>query len=180
MPTVRGKAEVKRFMAETPAQLVKVLRGAGRAGAKVVSEEIKERTPSEDVRENLRTRTKQDDGRIVVKIDIKPGWARSLGTWLEYGTAPHLISVDESQRQGMSIGRINRLANSPDSSHSLVIGGKFVGTTVFHPGARPHPSFRPALDTKEAEAFAAAQSYINSHVKPSGIVVPAEPQGDEG
>lgn len=180
MPTVRGKADVDRFMAQIPGDMAKMLRGAMRAGAKVVSEEIKELTPSEEVRAQMRTRTKQDDGRIVVRIDVKPGWARSLGTWLEYGTSPHLISVDESQRQGMSIGRINLLANSPDSSHSLVIGGKFVGTTVFHPGARPHPAFRPALDTKEAEAVAAAQRYINSHVKPSGIVVPAEPQGDDG
>lgn len=180
MPTVRGKADVDRFMAQIPVDMTKVLRGAGRAGAKVVSAEIKELTPSEEVRDNLRTRTKQYDGRIVVRIDVKPGWARSLGTWLEYGTSPHLISVDESQRQGMSIGRINRLANSPDSSHSLVIGGKFVGTTVFHPGAQPHPSFRPALDTKEAEAIAAAQRYVNSRVKRSGIVVDAEPQGEDG
>ena len=178
MPRVKGKAEVKRFIADTPAKLTNVLRGAGRAGAKVVSEEIKVRTTSEEVRDNLRTRTKQEDGRVVVRIDIKPGWARSLGTWLEYGTEPHLITVDESQRQGMSVGRINKLAKGPDSGHSLVIGGSFVGSTVFHPGARPHPAFRPALDVKEAEAIAAAQGYINSHVKPSGIVGSAAPEGD--
>ena len=177
MPTVRGKSAVKRYIADTPAKLTNVLRGAARAGARVVSEEIKVRTPSDDVRDNLRVRTAKGDGTIAVKIDIKPGWARSVGIWLEYGTSPHLISVDESQRGGMSIGRINRRAKDPDSSHSLVIGGAFVGKTVFHPGARPQPSFRPALDTKEAEAIAAAQQYINSRVKPSGIT--PDPGGDD-
>lgn len=178
MPTVKGKAEVREYIAEAPAKLRNVLRGAARAGAKVVSDEIKVRTPSEEVRDNLRTRTKQGDGRIVVTIDVKPGWPRSLGTWLEYGTSPHFISVDDSVRQGMSAARINRLAKEPDHSHSLIIGGKFVGATVFHPGARPEPVFRPALDTKQAEAIAAAQGYINSHVSRSGIVTTAEPEGD--
>jgi hypothetical protein len=40
MPTVRGKAETRRFFAETPAKLKTVFRGAGRAGANVVADEI--------------------------------------------------------------------------------------------------------------------------------------------
>ena len=52
-----------------------------------------------------------------------------------------------------------------------MINGHFVGTAVHHPGARPHPFLRPALDTKEGEAIAAAQSYINGRVWPAGIIV---------
>jgi len=89
----------------------------------------------------------------------------NLPLWLEYGTAPHLISVDDSQRQGLSVRRVNDRVNAG----SLVINGNFVGTTVHHPGARPHPFMRPALDTKEGEARAAAQSYINSRISRSGI-----------
>jgi hypothetical protein len=180
MPTtVKGQAEVKRFITRLPDDLEKVLRGAARAGAKIVADEIKEQTPSEAVRDNVRIRSQRGDGQIVVKIDVKPGWARSVGIWLEYGTSPHFISVDDSQRQGMSVGRINKQAAEGDRSHSLIVGGKFVGATVFHPGARAHPTFRPALDLKEAEAIAAARGYINSHVKPSGIVAPADAGGDE-
>ena len=61
----------------------------------------------------------------------------------------------------------------------MIIGGKFVGETVWHPGAKPHPFLRPSLDIKGAEAIAAAQSYINAHVTPSGIVASAEPEGDD-
>lgn len=170
MVTVRGKAEVQAYMASIPAKMEKVLRGAARAAAKVVSDEIKERTPSDDVREGLRTRTSTDGDKIKVRIDVKPGWGRSVGIWLEWGTVGHFISVDDSQRKGRSVRTINRRVEKEDGKASLVIGGKFVGATVWHPGTDPHPVFRPALDTKEAEAIATAQHYINTHVSRRGIV----------
>lgn len=173
MATSRGKAQVLAYVASIPARLDPVLRGAARAGARVVVDEIKELTPSEAVRENIRMRTQASDYQIKVRIDVKPGWARSVGTWLEWGTSPHFISVDDSQRQGRSVNRINKL--SAEQGASLVISGKFVGRTVFHPGARAHPAFRPAIDTKEAEAIAAAQAHIRARVKRSGII-----GGDEG
>lgn len=174
MPTVRGKSEVKAFIDAIPGKMASVLRGAARAGAGVVADEIKQRTPSDDVRDNLRVRTKAGDGQIRVTIDVKPGWGRSVGLWLEYGTSPHFISVDASQRAGRSVGRINQQAKSEDAGHSLVIGGNFVGATVFHPGARPQPTFRPALDTKEAEAIATAQAYISARVSRAGIATVSE------
>lgn len=177
MPPVRGRAEVKQYMASLPEQLTGVLRGAAKAGAKVIADEIKEQTPSEEVRDNLRTRSRKADGRIVVMIDVKPGWARSVGTWLEWGTAPHLISVDESQREGRTVARINKLAKDA-GGHSLVINGKFVGSTVTHPGAQAHPTFRPALDLKGADAVKAAQSYISSRIARGRIVGTNEPEGD--
>lgn len=166
MPTVRGSGDVNRFIERIAAELEKkVLRGAARAGAKVIADEIKARTPSGDVRDGVRIQTEVGPGRAVGKVDVKPGWARSVGTWLEYGTDPHFITIDDSQREGMTAGRINKLGKKG----TLVIGGKPVGKTVHHPGARPHPAFRPALDAKEGEAVAAAQAYINSRVGRAGI-----------
>ncbi|WP_232314752.1 HK97 gp10 family phage protein [Sphingopyxis sp. QXT-31] len=168
---------MRRFLTNIPEQMDGVLRGAARAGGKVVADEIKDTTPSEEVRDNIRIRTKAESDHIRVRIDVKDRWARSLGIWLEYGTDPHFISVDESQRGGRSVGRINTLAKDSDKGHSLLIGGNFVGSTVFHPGARPHPAFRPALDRKEAEAVAAAQAYINTRVSRAGIK--REPAGGD-
>jgi hypothetical protein len=175
MPTVRGKAETRRFIAGIPGEMKKVLRGAGRAGAKVIVEEAKERSISQHVDDAIVTKMSGDDDRIVVKITVKPGWARSVAIWLEYGTSPHFISVADSQRLGMSIGRVNETLNP----ESLMIGGKFVGETVFHPGARAHPFLRLALDTKEAEAIAAAQGYIKARVRRDGITVTADAEGDD-
>lgn len=178
MVKVRGRQEVKAFLAQLPKQIEdKLLRPAAKRAARVIAEEAAARSESREVAEAITMKSRKGDGRITVTISVKPGWTYSLGVWLEWGTSAHFISVDESQRQGRSIGRINRLAKEPDSSHSLVIGGKFVGKTVLHPGARPHPFLRPALDTKEREAIAAAQTYINSRIGPGGITGPAE--GDD-
>lgn len=165
MPTVRGRAEVRSFIASIPGQTNKLLRGAARAAANVVAAEARDRTNSSEVRGSIKVAVAaEEEGRIIAKIQTK-GPGAYIAPWEEYGTAPHYISVDESQRRGMSVKRINKGVKEG----SLVINGKFVGTTVHHPGARPHPFLRPALDTKEGEAIQAAQEYINARVKPSGI-----------
>ncbi|WP_109808414.1 HK97-gp10 family putative phage morphogenesis protein [Sphingosinithalassobacter portus] len=174
----RGASDVRAYMARLPQEIeTKLLRGAGRAAAKVVADEAKERTLSSEIRAAIKVSTRSKDGRIIAKVQVK-GDGAYLAPWEEYGTSPHFITVDDSQRQGRSVQRINRLAKEKGSSHSLVIGGAFVGTTVLHPGARPHPFLRPALDVKQAEAIAAAQQYINARVTRAGIIGNAEPEGD--
>ena len=128
---------------------------------------------SDEVREAISVVTKVEPGVVVAKVQVK-GPGAFIAPWLEYGTDPHFITVDDSQRQGMSARRINTLSKAG----TLVISGQPVGKTVLHPGARPHPFFRPAFDTKEAEAIAAAQSYINARVSRSGITGLAEEEGE--
>ena len=172
MGTSRGGADVRRFMAALPGQIErKVLRGAARAAANVVATEAKERSISSEVAGAVKVAVKAEEGRVVAKVQVK-GPGAYIAPWLEYGTDPHFISVDESQRRGMSVGRVNRLGKEG----SLVINGQFVGTTIHHPGARPHPFLRPALDAKEGEAIAAAQGFINARVRPAGITGDDEPE----
>jgi hypothetical protein len=170
MPTSRGRSEVKAYMADARAALPRVLSGGARAGATVIADEIKLRTPSDEVRTKLRMRVRQVGDAVVAKIDLPPGWARSVGIWLEYGTSPHYITVDDAQRDGKSVQRINSLSKAG----TLVIDGEPVGSTVFHPGARPHPTFRPALDMKQAEAVAEAQRFINARTSRAGFAVSSE------
>jgi hypothetical protein len=164
MVTVTGKAAVHAYIGGIPAKMQGVLKGAAKAGAQVFAENIKELTPSQEVRDNLRVTTKTKDGTASARVGLKTKWASSVATWLEYDTSPHFISVDDSQREGRSVGRINRLGKENGGKGSLVIGGKFVGATVFHPGARPFPAFRPAMDFNQVEAVEAAQNYINRAV----------------
>jgi len=172
MATSRGGGEVKRFMAQLPAQIEsRLLMGAARAGGAVILTEAKARSISQDVDDALSMKAKRGIGQVTVKILVNPGWARSVGIWLEYGTAPHFISVDDSQRRGMSVKRINTVGKEKGS---LVIGGKFVGATVFNKGARAHPFMRISLDVKAAEAIAAAQAHINSRVRAGGIAGEAD------
>jgi hypothetical protein len=175
MVTVKGRDTVQRFLASLPNDIeTKLLRGAGRAAGKLVKEDAAERALSAVVRDDLVVKTSARDGRIVVKVTVKPGWGYSLGVWQEWGTAPHFIRVAEDQRQGRSIGRINALSKEG----SLVIGGQFVGSAVFHPGARPHPFLRPALDIRGRDAIAAAQAYINARIAGGKIVGNAEPEDE--
>jgi hypothetical protein len=174
---VHGRAEVSRYLAELPEQLKKVLGGAGRAGGKVVGDEARRRCRSAYVAERIVTKGQVEADHIRVTVTVKRGYARSIATWLEYGTSPHFISVDNSVRQGMTAGRINRNATA-DHKATLIINGKPVGGTVFHRGADPYPFLRPAREAKRTEAIAAAGSYIASRII-RGNVVP-EPETPEG
>lgn len=176
MAKVRGREAVKRYFAQLPKEIeTKLLRGAGRAGGKVIADDVREHALAEEIRDNIILKTSSRDGRIVVKITVRPGWGYTLGVWQEWGTEPHFIKVAEGQRQGRSIGRINQLAKAG----SLVIGGQFVGDTVYHPGARATPIFRPALDLRGADAIAAAQAYINSRIVGGKIVGTEDPEDTE-
>jgi hypothetical protein len=174
MATSRGGPGVRSFMASIPAKMQSVLRGAARAGANVIAEEAKQTVTSEATRDAITVVTKTEERRVVAKISVKPGWGRAVGIWLEYGTHPHVISVD-SKKAGMSAGRINRKIKEG----SLVINGQFVGAAIHHPGARPHPFLRVSLDMKEAEAIAAAQSYIDARVSRGGIASDTEEVDEE-
>ncbi len=150
-----------------------MLRGAARAAAKVIAEDAKARSISSEVSEAIKVKTSAKGGRIVGRVQVV-GDGAYLGPWLEFGTAPHFISVDESQREGRSVGRINRLAKQG----TLAINGKPIGKTVHHPGTKPKPFLRPALDHNQQEAIAAAQKYINARVTKAGIVGDDD-QGDD-
>lgn len=161
MVTVKGLGTTRAKIAGFPAKLERIALGAARAAGQVYADEVGALTPSDAVKENLRVQVRSENGHVTVRVDVAPGWARSLGTWLEWGTSPHFISVDDSQRAGKTVQRINRLAKAEGANHSLVIGGQFVGQTVFHPGSRPHPTFRTVRDTKADHAIAAAQAFID-------------------
>lgn len=182
MATLKGRAEVRRYLLETiPLALhTKILRGAARAAAKVVAEEAKERSISSEVSGAVKVSSKQDsEGHVIARVLVK-GPGAYIAPWLEYGTDPHFISVDPAQSGGRTAGRINKLAKDDDNVvRSLMINGKFVGTTVRHPGARPHPFLRPALDIKRDEALAAAQGYIDARLAREGLGGADVPETEE-
>ncbi len=180
MAQVKGRDAVRRFFQQIPEALEKkVLRGAARAAVQVIAEEARDRVVSSEVRGAIKTSTRQQEpGRVIAKVQVK-GKGSHIAPWLEYGTDPHFITVDDSQRGGRGIGRMNQQLREAGGDASLVIGGNFVGTTVFHPGARPYPFLRPALDTKEREAIAAAQTYINTRLAREGLGGPDVPEDDE-
>src|SRR3546814_12946205 len=86
MASVKGRSEVKSFIAGLPEALVnRVLRGAGRAAADVVAGEAKARSISDEVSGAIKVATKREDGRIIAKVQVK-GPGSYIAPWLEYGT----------------------------------------------------------------------------------------------
>lgn len=166
MATVRGRAEISAFIASLPDQLKdKVLRGAARAGANVIAKEAKATVISKEVESAIKVATATEDGRIIGKVQVK-GRGAYIAPWLEYGTDPHFVAVADSQRNGLSVRKVNEQTGDHEA---LKINGAFVTGTVFHPGARPHPFLRPALDIKEADALQAAQRYISTRITKAGV-----------
>lgn len=180
--SIKGRSEVSRYLLQrVPAALEKkLLRGAAKAAGEVLANEAKARVASQVVREAIVVRSRHKDGVVRVEVTVTRRWPRSLAYWLEYGTSRHFISVDDGQRRGRGTRRLNQQLREAKGDASLVIGGKFVGATVLHPGARPHPFLRPALDTKASEAVTAAQNYITVRLAREGLGGPDLPENDDG
>jgi hypothetical protein len=164
--TVKGREALRaHLLGAVPKQIQTVLRGAVKAGASVIAEEAKQRCTSAEVSAAVKVKAAPADGtKAAASVVIDGAWERSVARWLEFGTSAHFISIDDSQREGRSVGRTNKLLKAK----VLAIGGQPVGTTVFHPGATPHPFIRPARDTAEREAIAAAQAYVNQRMGSTG------------
>lgn len=182
MASPRGGSAAARAIRALPEQfLARVLPRAGRAGGEVIAEEAKtllggRRADSKAgpvlIADSVKVKVRRKDTTIRVRITLD-GPGAYVGRWLEYGTAPHLISVADSAREGRSVARINKLA----SEGSLVIGNKFVGASVSHPGARPHPFLGPALHNRERDAIIAMQTYVTSRAARAGLAG-ADPGGE--
>lgn len=201
MATRRGVPEMKRHLELLAEHLrSRVIPAAARAGAKVIAQEARDilgdrRAETAGgakvlIADAVKVRMRRREGGVVARVTLD-GPGAYVGNWLEYGTAPHFISVDASQSSGMTAARINkaeaggrrivggaRRVRKDGEKRSLVIGGKFVGSTVHHPGARPHPFMRPALDRKHDEAVVAAQAYIDRRLTRAGRRAPVA-EGDE-
>ena len=177
--SLKGGNALSDFLASLPANIERnVLRGALKAGADVIAEGAREGCRSEEVRASIKTSSRSEKGVVTAKVQTK-GPGAFMAPWLEHGTDAHFISVDAAQSGGRTISRLNRLAKSADSNHSLVIGGEFVGNTVFHPGAKPYPFFRPALDQRQAAAIAAIGAHIGLKMTKVGLETPDTADDDE-
>ena len=138
---VKGLADLNKFLQQLPAKVEQsVLRGALRAGANVVMAEAKANVPvdSGQLRDGVKVSTNSRRGRVTAKVKAT-GKHAHIAPWLEYGTAAHKITAKKGK--------------------GLFFGGLFV-KGVQHPGARPKPFLRPALDGRAQDAVVAAAQYM--------------------
>jgi len=167
---VSGLAALQKFLDELPVKIEKnILRSALRKGAVVIMAEAKQRCPvglptneaakkyggyPGALRDSIRVGTNYRAGRVTASVKAG-GKTKKQGDayyahMVEFGTRAHVIKT--VTRKG-----------------SLVIGGRFVGRSVQHPGARPRPFMRPSLDGKAQEAVIAVGEQMKVRLTKEGI-----------
>jgi len=181
---VKGLDELAKSLHDFPDKLQNsIMRGAMRAGAKVLEAEAQKNAPVDkgDLKKSFKVSTRVKGGVVTASVknfDWKAHWA-------EYGTAAHWISVKEEDKPGRMTRRGYRKVsmktlNKMLASGTLKIGAQFAGASVLHPGAKAQPYMRPALDKKATEAVVAVGNYMkkrlaNKHgLDTSGITVEAD------
>ncbi len=172
--TVKGLDQLQQFLDTLPAKVeANIMRSALRAGMKTVQNkaQININSVSGDLASSLKISTRLRNG-IVRSVLAAKGFQGYKAMWLEYGTEPHLVKVSDqdkrlNRRRSMRLGKpvyesvssINRRAKS------LSIGGKLVGPYIMHPGAKPKPFLRPALDSSAQEVLIAVGEQIKARLQ---------------
>lgn len=162
---VKGLSELSKFLQQLPEKMrANVMRGALRAGAKEIEAQAKALVPVDSgrLRDSIRVTTKRMDGGVmaIVRAGGRSGKKTVLqaksgrqfaghavayyAQWVEFGTAAHQIAAT-------------------DAKHPVFFGGMFA-QKIDHPGAKPHPFMRPALDSRAQAAVVAAAEYIKKRL----------------
>lgn len=135
---VKGLAEIGKLLDQLPERLARgALRGGLRAGGGVIRTEARANINSDsgETARSIKISTRSRGHIVSAKVEAKSYKAR----WLEYGTRPHTIKARDGG--------------------AMAFAGGFY-KEVEHPGARPHPFMRPALDTQARAAVVAVAQYL--------------------
>ena len=155
---ITGLSDLQALLDQLPANIEKkVMRGALRAGQKVVLDQARQavHNVSGDLAQSLRIKTSARGGKVsatVVAGNAKAYYARMV----EFGTAAHLIK--------------------PKKGKALTFGGREYAS-LRHPGAKKKPFMRPALDAAAGEgsaAFEAVKAYLAARIDKELAKLPDE------
>lgn len=153
---VSGLDDLYRMLQDLPGKVEgNVMRGALRAGQRVLLESVKARVPVDqgDLLKSLRIQFRgrsQKHGwvRMHLVAGDKVAWYAHL---VEYGTASYYTG------SGNSVGRPYEIR--PAGKKSLFFAG-LARTQITHPGVKPQPFMRTGFDAGAVLALQAVRDYI--------------------
>lgn len=157
--TVYGLKELdtalKQFSAKVEA---KILRGGLRAGAKVIQKLAQEKCPvdSGNLRKTIRVSTSGRRGEMKAKISAGGKNGVIYAGMVEFGTATFYTGKGKSKRRAYQIKPLTKKALAID-------GGAFASAE--HPGIKPQPFMRPALDEGAEKAVQKMAEYIRQRIE---------------
>ena len=97
---LRGGPELLRLFDELPKNLERnVIRGGLRAGAKVIQQQAKANVPVKTgkLKKAIGIGTRAEGSKLSSYVKLR-GSGSYLGLFIEYGVAPHLISVSDADK----------------------------------------------------------------------------------
>lgn len=145
-----GGRELDRLLQTLPVKIEQnILRGAMRAGANPIKQEVIRRAPVDtgQLRASIRitSRSRRGQASASVKVGNAAAWYAHL---IEFGTRNHEIKA----RLGGALG----------------IGGKAV-KKVMHPGIEGKPFIRPAADATIPDGLREVTKYIRKRLTNEGL-----------
>jgi HK97 gp10 family phage protein len=168
---IEGLAELNAKLQTLSVKIERnVMRGALRAGQKVVLDEARASAPKDTgaLAKSIRIRPGRKLKKGVVQSNVvagdKTAWYAHL---IEFGTGsfyegtggksvrrPYVIKAKNAAGEEASTGAKRR---------SLRIGGSFV-SQVTHPGIKPQPFMRPAAEALQGPAIEAFSEYVRKRL----------------
>lgn len=169
--SISGLAELDAMLKQLPAVVeLNVMRGALRAGQKVIMDEAKARVPVDqgDLKNSIRIQYRARSKKFGwVRLHLVAGNKKAYNAnWIEYGTASHYTGSGRTVGKAYIIkakdGTGKELKNGLKRA-ALRIGAKMVGQ-VTHSGIKPQPFMRPAFDRASGPALDATVQYIRDRL----------------
>lgn len=172
---LKGGKELMEFLEAFPTKLQK---GALRAGATAAAKPIRDQARANAkgrIKKTIKTSSPRIDqnGTLSVKVQLR-GPNAFIGTFLEYGVAPHIIAPRDARPMGANnkpmsnrlLTKAGKRGGITDAGGGVLkIGEHFVAGAVQHPGFAAKPFLRPALDTKADEAIKAFGERLRSYLQ---------------
>lgn len=158
---VQGLAELDKLMKSLPTRMeVNILRGAVRAGQKVIEQKAESLVPVRkgELKKSIRVRANaRAQRRGFVRADVVAGnssaWYPGL---IEWGTGSHYSGPGNSKRAPYQIKPVTR-------EGALYFGGT-IRKAVTHPGIRPQPFMRPAAEQLDGPGLDAFVAYVRKRL----------------
>lgn len=162
--TISGLRELDLMMKQLPANIEKnIMRGALRAGQNVFAKAAKSNlrqngsVDSGELERSVRVRFKRQSERFgFIRSYVLAGSKKAFyAHWVEYGTATFYTG------NGRTVGGAYEI--TPKVAGSLLLGG-LLRDSVMHPGIRPKPFMRPAVDENFDTAVNRAAEYLRKRI----------------
>lgn len=166
---VSGLVDLEKMLRTLPDKMERnILRSALRAGAREIQKEAKERCPSGEPSREGRWLYGHYKGALRDSIRIS---FKKRSSWLNYR-----ITAGGKTKRGVDVFYAHMIEFTGAAAHeitpkkfgSLFIGGLF-RKAANHPGMRPRPFMRPALDSQSGAAIIAVGNYIRQRLTKAGL-----------